>query len=92
MREFRSPDGLTWQVAVKLPSHSSAMVLFLHPDGRSSSGDRYAWINAPARMTTDPRERLMAQALLDAVDDRQLAALFRRSMPVSRPPSVTRVS
>lgn len=83
MREYRSGDGLTWKVDVKLPSHSSAMLVFLHPDGRTSAGDRYAWINAPVRVTTDPRERIGARQLLESLSDDQVAALFKRSMRVS---------
>ena len=84
VREYHSPDGLPWKVAVKLPSHSSAMVYFQHPGGRSSSGDRYAWLNAPVHTTTDPRERLTAPALLESLSDAQIATLFRRSMAVNR--------
>lgn len=83
MRAFTSPDGLTWTVAVKLPSHSSAMLVFEHPDGRTSRGDRYAWINAPEAMTTDPRERLTAKAVVESLSDADVARLFRRSMRVS---------
>ena len=83
MREFRSADGLTWGVVVKLPSHSSAMLLFQHPDRRSSAGDRYAWINAPLKETSDPRAQLSVKALTDALSDSEVARLFRRSMPVS---------
>jgi len=81
MREYQSPDGLTWKVDVRLPSHSSAMLIFQHPDGRSSAGDRYAWINSPT--TTDLRERLSAKSLLDSLSDDDLGRLFRRSMMVS---------
>jgi len=80
-REYRSPDGLTWKVLVQLPSHSSAMLVYQHPDGQSSKLDRYAWINS-AR-TTDPRERLLSKDVLDALSDDEIARLFRRSMMVS---------
>jgi hypothetical protein len=81
MRQYQSPDGLTWKVDVRLPGHSSAMLVFQHPDGRSSALDRYAWINSPK--TTDPRERLSAKSLMDSLSDDDLARLFRRSMMVS---------
>jgi len=81
MREYSSPDGLTWKVDVRLPSHSSAMLVFQHPNGRSSALDRYAWINS--LKTTDPRERLSAKDLIDQLSDDDLARLFRRSMMVS---------
>jgi hypothetical protein len=81
MREYRSSDGLTWKVAVQLPSHSSAMLVYQHPNGRSSRLDRYAWINSAK--TTDPRERLSVKAVLDELTDDEVARLFRRSMMVS---------
>jgi hypothetical protein len=81
MREYRSPDGLTWKVLVQLPSHSGAMLVYQHPDGQSSRLDRYAWINS--EKTTDPRERLASKSVLDALTDADLARLFRRSMMVS---------
>ena len=80
-REYRSPDGLTWKVLVQLPSHSSAMLVYQHPDGQSSKLDRYAWINSAK--TTDPRERLTAETVLEALSDDDIARLFRRSMMVS---------
>ena len=83
MREYRSPDGLTWKVLVKLPSHSSAMLIYEHPDGRSSAGDRYAWMNVSGATALNPRERLSAKSLLDSLTDADLARLFRRSMQVS---------
>jgi hypothetical protein len=83
MREYRSPDGLNWKVVVKLPSHSSAMLIFQHPDGRSSAGDRYAWLNVSGATALNPRERLQAKSLLDSLTDADLARLFRRSMQVS---------
>ena len=81
MREYRSPDGLTWNVLVQLPSHSGAMLVYQHPDGQSSKLDRYAWINS--EKTTDPRERLTSKSVLDLLTDADLARLFRRSMMVS---------
>jgi hypothetical protein len=83
MREYRSPDGLTWKVLVKLPGHSSAMLIYQHPDGRSSAGDRYAWLNLTGATASNPRERLSAQAVMDSVTDADIARLFRRSMGVS---------
>ena len=83
MRDYRSPDGLNWKVLVQLPSHSGAMLAFQHPDGRSSAGDRYAWLNVSGATAANPRERLSAQALLDGLTDADMARLFRRSMMVS---------
>jgi len=81
MRAFQSPDGVTWKVLVKLPSHSGAMLVYQHPDGQSSKLDRYAWINS--EKTTDPRERLASKSVLDGLTDADIARLFRRSMMVS---------
>ena len=81
VRDYQSPDGIRWKVAVKLPSHSSAMLVFQHPDGQSSKLDRYAWINS--MQTTDPRERLSAKDVMERLSDDQVARLFRRSMMVS---------
>ena len=83
MREYRSPDGFTWKVLVKLPSHSSAMLAFQHPDGRSSAGDRYAWLNVAGATAMNPRERLSATTLMESLTDADMARLFRRSMHVS---------
>ena len=81
MRTYESPDGIRWTVLVQLPSHSSAMLVYQHPDGQSSKLDRYAWINSAT--TTDPRERLTAKDVMDRLTDADIARLFRRSMMVS---------
>jgi hypothetical protein len=81
MREYQSPDGLTWRVLVQLPSHSGAMLVYQHPDGKSSALDRYAWINS--LKTTDPRERLSAKSVMESLSDAEITRLFRRSMMVS---------
>ena len=82
MRQFVAPDGATWNVDVKLPSHSSAMLTFQHTGGQAVASDRYAWINA--RDTTDPRDRLVPKTILENLDEGQIARLFRRSMAVGR--------
>ena len=80
-RQYQSPDGISWNVLVKLPSHSSAMLVYQHPDGQSSKLDRYAWINSAT--TTDPRESLTSKDVMDRLTDEEVARLFRRSMMVS---------
>ena len=80
-RQYQSPDGINWKVLVKLPSHSSAMLVYQHPDGQSSKLDRYAWINSI--QTTDPRERLSDEDVMKRLTDEEVARLFRRSMMVS---------
>jgi hypothetical protein len=81
MREYQTPDGIRWNVVVQLPSHSSAMLVYQHPDGQSSKLDRYAWINSV--QVTDPRERLSAKDVMERLTDADIARLFRRSMMVS---------
>lgn len=81
MRVYESPDGIRWNVLVQLPSHSSAMLVYQHPDGQSSRLDRYAWINSAT--TTDPRERLTTKDVMERLTDAEIARLFRRSMMVS---------
>jgi hypothetical protein len=81
LREYQSPDGIRWNVVVQSPTHSSAMLLFKHPDGETSRLDRYAWVNSST--VTDPRERLTAKSVMDALTDADIARLFRRSMMVS---------
>ena len=80
-RQYQSPDGIRWKVLVKLPSHSSAMLVYQHPDGETSKLDRYAWINS--MKVTDPRERLLAEDVMKSLTDEEVARLFRRSMMVS---------
>lgn len=66
-----------------MPSHSGALVIFHHPGGETSRFNRYAWINARSADVQDPRARLEASTLDSALDERAMARLFRRSMPVS---------
>lgn len=86
MKSFSSIDGTQWQVLVELPSHSNAMVVFVHPSA-TALRNRYAWLNAHGPQVNDPRARLSPAAVLDGLADRELAKLFRRSMPIqtSRP-------
>jgi hypothetical protein len=83
MKLYRASDGVHWGVEVGAPASSNAMVVFHHPDGSTSRKDRYAWFisNGPeARSVTG---RLSPQQVLESLDDRAIAMLFRRSMPVS---------
>lgn len=66
-----------------MPSHSGAMVLFHHPTGETARLNRYAWMNVRSAVAQDPREHLNAATLAASLDDRELARLFRRSVPVS---------
>lgn len=81
MTNFRSTDGIDWTVAVESPSHSSAMIVFVHP-GATSRLNRYAWLNASGPKVNDPRARLVPADVLSGLSDRELARLFRRSYPI----------
>ncbi len=83
LREFRSPDGTAWLVSVQSPSSSNAMVVFNHPDGRTSRRDRYAWYNAIAPEARNVTARLTPADVLAALTQPDLALLYRRSFPIS---------
>ena len=38
-KTYTAPDGTTWGVTVQSPGSSNAMVVFRHPDGRTSRLD-----------------------------------------------------
>lgn len=81
MKTYRSPDGTPWTVQLELPSHSSAIVVFVHP-AATSRLDRYAILNAHGPQVNDPRARLDPASVLQELNDRDLARLFRRSAAV----------
>ncbi|MEO6446013.1 MAG: hypothetical protein ABIZ91_19575 [Gemmatimonadaceae bacterium] len=81
MSSFRSPDGTSWSVKVESPSHSSAILVFVHPSA-TARYNRYAWINARGAGVSDPRARLEPATVLAGLSEQQLASLFRRSMPI----------
>lgn len=83
MTPFRAPDGTLWGAEVRLPSHSGAFVIFHHPAPDMARLNRYAWLNARTDETRDPGSRLDPGELSKLLDDRALARLFRRSMPVN---------
>jgi hypothetical protein len=60
------------------------MLVFQHAAGQGTALDRYAWVNAAAGATADPRERLVSAKILEGLSDEQVARLFRRSMEVKR--------
>ena len=82
IRPFRGPDGTEWGVKALLPSHSSAMLMFHHPDGRSARRDRYAWINVHGPEVNNVTAPVTLKPTLDGLTDGDVARLFRRSMPV----------
>src|SRR5205807_5651139 len=85
MKSYHSPDGTAWGVEVALPGASNAMVIFRHPDGRTSRRDRYNWFISTSPEARSVTSRLSPERVLDQLDDAKLTLLFRRSMPVSRP-------
>jgi len=85
MKTYKSPDGTTWKVDVMSPGSSNAMVVFRHPDGRSSRLDRYNWYISHAPESRSVTSRLSPDKVLEHLNASEIAALFRRSMPVSRP-------
>lgn len=85
MKSYRASDGLKWGVEVTLPGSSNAMVLFRHPDRKSSRLDRYNWYLSHAPEARSVTSRLSPGKVLDEIDDMAMGRLFARSMPVSQP-------
>jgi hypothetical protein len=88
MKTWRSPDGITWVIDVDLPGSSNAMVLFRHPDGESSRLDRYNWYISNGPEARSVTSHLSKTKVLESLDDAEIAALYRRSMRISRPDSI----
>ena len=84
MRTFIAPDGVYWGVEVMMPGSSNAMIVFHHPDGRTARLDRYNWVITRGPESHNVTARLDPQEVLDALDDREIAKYFRRSMPISK--------
>lgn len=87
MKTFRSSDGTDWAVSAVLPGSSNIMIVFRHPDGESSSRDRYNWYISTGPEARSVTSRLSPEKVLDSLDDETILRLFRRSMSVSRAPS-----
>ena len=85
MKSFTGPDGTEWHVEAMLPGSSNVMIVFRHPDGRSSSMDRYNWFISKGPEARSVTSRLSTKDVLAQLDDAAIAMLFSRSMPVSRP-------
>jgi hypothetical protein len=83
MRSFKGPDGTEWRVDVQSPGSSNAMVVFRHPDARTSRLDRYSWYISQGAEAHDVTARLKTKSVLDSLGDADFARLFRRSMPVT---------
>jgi hypothetical protein len=85
MKTYTSADGTIWKVLVRSPGSSNAMVVFRHPDGESSRLDRYNWFISHGPEARSVTSRLVPDKVLEHLNATEIAALFRRSMPVSRP-------
>jgi hypothetical protein len=83
-KTYTSPDGTSWTVSVQSPGSSNAMILFRHPDGRSSRLDRYNWIISRGPEARSVTARLDPTKILEGLDAGTIMRLFQRSMPVSR--------
>jgi hypothetical protein len=83
MRVFKGPDGTNWGVQVKMPTASNAMVVFLHPGGRTSGMDRYSWHQWHGPEARSVTSRIKDSAVMKVLSDDVLALLFRRSMPIT---------
>lgn len=90
MKTLTAPDGVVWKVSIQSPGTSNAMIMFRHPDGRTSSLDRYNWVisnGADARSVTS---RPAPADVLEQLNDAAILRLFQRSMAVSRPDILSR--
>lgn len=85
MKTFKAPDGTEWKVDATLPGSSNVMIVFRHPDGRTTRLDRYNWFISKGPEARSVTSRLSAKDVLAQLDDAAIAMLFSRSMPVSRP-------
>ena len=92
MKTYTSADGTTWRVVVQSPGSSNAMVVFRHPDGRSSRLDRYNWYISHGPESRSVTSRLSPEKVLEHLNTSEIAALFRRSMPVSRPDPLSKTA
>lgn len=85
MKSLTAPDGTTWGVNIQSPGSSNAMIMFRHPDGRTSRLDRYNWVITNGPESRSVTARLEPARVLEQLDDVAIKRLFARSMPVSRP-------
>jgi hypothetical protein len=83
MRSFQSADGVRWGVDVILPGASHAMVVFRHPNRRTSRFDRYAWRNIDGPEAKNVTARLNPKEILERLSEDDMALHFRRSMRIA---------
>ena len=61
------------------------MIMFRHPDGRTSRLDRYNWVINQGPEARSVTARLVPDQVLEQLNDASITRLFARSMAVSRP-------
>ena len=83
MRTFQASDGARWGVEVMLPGASHAMIVFRHPNGRTSRLDRYAWRNIDGPEARNVTARVDADDILERLTEDDIAKHFRRSMRIA---------
>jgi hypothetical protein len=88
MKTFTASDGTIWGVNIQSPGSSNAMILFRHPDGRTSRLDRYNWVITQGPEARSVTSRLQPEKVLEGLDATAIQRLFARSMAVSRPDSL----
>lgn len=85
-----APDGTIWGVDIQSPGSSNAIILFRHPDGRTSRLDRYNWVINQGPEARSVTARLVPEKVLEQLDTAAIQRLFARSMPVSQPDPLAR--
>jgi hypothetical protein len=90
MKSITAPDGTIWGVKIQSPGSSNAIILFRHPDGRTSRLDRYNWVITQGPESRSVTARLEPERVLEQLDEAAIQRLFARSMPVSPPDRVAR--
>ena len=90
MKFFTAPGGTIWGVNIQSPGSSNSMIVFRHPDGRTSGLDRYNWVINQGPEARSVTARLVPEQVLNQLDDAAITRLFARSMSVSRPDILSR--
>ncbi|MEP6618533.1 MAG: hypothetical protein ABJE47_04445 [bacterium] len=90
MKTITATDGIVWSVKIQSPGTSNAMIMFRHPDGRTSRLDRYNWVISTGPDARSVTSRPDPDVILDQLSEASILRLFQRSMPVSRPDPLTR--
>lgn len=85
MRVWQSPEGINWVIDVDLPGSSNVMVIFRHPGERTGRLDRYGWYISNGPEARSVTSRLDKAKVLESLKDADIARLYRRTMPISRP-------